>query len=161
MAEIASVPALKAEAAAVAPALAQIAAPVGESEVRRMLSALTLTFREVATEAQADAFWRTYEIALAKCPKSALTAAIHDWVKVGKWFPKPAELLELAEKHAIPMRMAANRAARAAAMTPPKPVNRLPAEKVAALTQQTLQALAGMGSDLTTRTANRQVEGKA
>lgn len=155
---IVAVPALREEAAAIVGVLDAKARPVGEAGVRTILTPLTMVFREVATEAQSDLFWRAYEAPLHRLPVPALQAAVRDYLEVGKWFPKPAELKELAEKHAAPIRQAAYRARKALTLAPPKPIERLDAEEVADLTKQTLQALAGFSDGMMQRTAGREVK---
>lgn len=86
-------------------------------------------------EARAKGFWKVYADALANLPRAALDRACAEYAKVGKFFPKPAEILELAEPHAGAMRSAAFRSRRAL-LPPPiviEPPKKMPREQFDAL----------------------------
>lgn len=67
------------------------------------------------SEAEAEAFWRFYLDTLENLPAEALRAGVAEYVADPKseFFPKPGPLKAICERHAIPLRMAANRAERA------------------------------------------------
>lgn len=155
--EIASIPALRAEAATCHRQLEVLTEPVGGAEVERSLGTLVLIFG-LGEQAKAASFWRAYKDALCDLPRVAFDRAVAEWQRVGKFFPKPAELRELADPHATALRMAAHRAKKAASWEAPKAIpeaERMPAEKVRALLDDTLGKLAGM--DMLARTRTRRV----
>lgn len=67
--------------------------------------------------AEAEAFWGFYMDALGTLPAEALRAGVAEYVADPKseWFPRPGPLKAICERHAVPLRMAANRAQRALA----------------------------------------------
>lgn len=67
------------------------------------------------TEAENRTFWGFYIDALGHLPAEALRAGVAEYVADGRseFFPKPGPLRAICERHAIPLRMAANRAQRA------------------------------------------------
>lgn len=64
---------------------------------------------------EADAFWGFYLDTLGSLPPEALRAGVAEYVADPKseFFPKPGPLKAICERHAVPLRMAANRAQRA------------------------------------------------
>lgn len=73
--------------------------------------------------AEADAFWGFYLDTLGSLPPEALRAGVAEYVADSKseFFPKPGPLKAICERHAIPLRMAANRANKALQIAPPAP----------------------------------------
>lgn len=67
------------------------------------------------SENEAKAFWGFYIDALQDLPVEALRAGVAEYVADGKseFFPRPGPLKAICERHAIPLRMAANRAQKA------------------------------------------------
>lgn len=67
--------------------------------------------------AEAEAFWGFYMDTLGSLPAEALRAGVAEYVADPKseFFPKPGPLKSICERHAVPLRMAANRAQRALA----------------------------------------------
>lgn len=76
---------------------------------------LTLYGVPEKSEAEARTFWGFYIDALGGLPREAVRAGIGEYVRDPKseFFPKPGPLKAICERHAIPLRMAANRAQRA------------------------------------------------
>lgn len=133
--EIARTPALREEASRSVRQLEIMAEPAGADMVKRALAPLTLVYRDSATEAESPVFWRIYADALADLPRVALGRAVADFQRTGRFFPKPAEIRELAQPHADAFRQAAYRAKRATETPAPKalpsPEDRPSAEEVA------------------------------
>lgn len=116
--------------------------------MRRTLAPLVLVYG-LGAQAEAPAFWRVYEEVLADLPRLALERGVSEFQRVGRFFPKPAEVRDLALPHASAMRMAATRAKRAADWSEPKPVeNRIPAEKCDALLADALKRIAANGEKM-------------
>lgn len=92
------------------------AKPCGDKAVVALLAPMVAVYG-VADRSKAEwaAFWRLYIAALADLPLSALRTGVDDYVAQpdSEFFPKPGPLKALCEKHAIPLRMAANRARKA------------------------------------------------
>jgi hypothetical protein len=67
------------------------------------------------SSAEAEAFWAAYIDTLEGVPREALTAGVREYnsAATSEFFPKPGPLKAICERHAIPLRMAANRAQRA------------------------------------------------
>lgn len=65
--------------------------------------------------AEAEAFWGFYLDALGSLPAEALRLGVAEYVADPKseFFPKPGPLKAICERHAVPLRMAANRARKA------------------------------------------------
>lgn len=94
-------------------------------------------------EARAKGFWKVYAEVLAGLPRVALDRACAEYAKVGKFFPKPAEIFELAEPHAGALRSAAFRSRQA--LVPVKvlpPPSRPAKEDMAATMSEFLKAMA-------------------
>ncbi|KAK0332698.1 hypothetical protein LTR94_023851 [Friedmanniomyces endolithicus] len=102
--------------------LSILAEPAGSEAVERALAPLVLVYG-LGEQAKARAFWRVYTDALSDLPRMALDRAAAEYPKVGKFFPKPAEIRELAMPHANALRMAAVRAERAASWEEPKKIS--------------------------------------
>lgn len=151
---IANTPALRSELQAVYPEVKAVAAPIGADGVKAALLPLLLVFGDKATEAESPMFWQMYATALEWIPARALRMAVQKWVSVGKWFPKPADLRELAEGEAVRLRAAEYRARKALEAPVPKPENHLPREAVAALVGELKASLYRMNP-------TREVEGVA
>ena len=119
LAEIVASPALHAEAKALIPALAAVAAPCGPQSVRAALQPLVLIYG-VGEAAKSAAFWKVYIDALAGLPAEALAQAVIDYAAQpdAEWFPKPGPLKALASKRAEKIWKAYSRAKRAAAALP-------------------------------------------
>lgn len=64
-------------------------------------------------EARSPAFWNVYKNALSDLPRLALDRAVKAYERIGKFFPKPAEIRELAMPHADTIRQAAYRTKKA------------------------------------------------
>lgn len=124
--EIAGSPAMVAECRACHQQLEALAQPCGERAVMAALAPLVLVYGK-GEEAKAQGFWKVYADALGSLPRAALDRACADYAKVGKFFPKPAEILEFAESHAGAFRSAAFRSKQALKPPPPPPA---PVEKV-------------------------------
>lgn len=142
---IANTPALRPELEAVYPELKALSRPVGPDGVKATLLPLLLVFTDKSTEAESPMFWQIYATVLAKTPAKALREAVQKWVTIGKWFPKPAELRELAEEEAVRLRAAEYRARKALAAPLPKPESHLPREAVERLVAEIKQAVSGGG----------------
>lgn len=119
--EIARHPAMKAECERSRRQLSLLAEPAGSDAVERALAPLVVVFG-LGDQAKAKAFWQVYIESLSDLPRMALDRAASEYPKIGKFFPKPAEIRELAMPHANALRMAAARAARAAEWEEPKPI---------------------------------------
>jgi len=121
IAEIVADPELHAEARAIAPRLMARAASAGPATVRRVLAPLVLVYG-VGEAAKAPQFWQAYDV-LADLPEEALRKGVDDYLAQpdSQFFPKPGPLRALCDRHAEPIRRAAYRASRAAALEPPKP----------------------------------------
>ena len=80
-----------------------------------MAPLLTLYGVADKTEGEAGAFWGFYLDTLGSLPLEALRAGVAEYVadQKSEFFPKPGPLLAICERHAAPLRMAANRAAKA------------------------------------------------
>jgi hypothetical protein len=67
--------------------------------------------------AEAEVFWGFYMDALGSLPAEAVRKGVAEYVADAKseFFPKPGPLKAICERHAVPLRMAANRAQRALA----------------------------------------------
>lgn len=139
---IANTPALRPELERVYPELKAMARPVGPDGVKGALLPLVLVFGDKRVESESPMFWEMYAAALSKLPAKALHEAVRKWVQVGKWFPKPAELKELAEERAVRIRAAEYRARVAMQAPEPKPAERMPREAVAKLMKEISQHLA-------------------
>ena len=66
-------------------------------------------------EREAKAFFGFYIDALGDLPREAVTLGVAEYVADAKseFFPKPGPLKAICDRHAIPLRMAANRARKA------------------------------------------------
>lgn len=151
-------PAMKADCERFHRQLELLAEPSGAGLVKRSLAPMVLVYG-LGAQAEAPAFWQVYEQVLADLPRMALERAVADYQRTGKFFPKPAEIRELAEPHATALRMAAHRAKKAATWEAPKVIpeaDRIPQEKYRALMDDTLGKLAGM--DMLARTRARRVQ---
>ena len=140
--------------------LARLAEPSGEDAVRRALQPLVLVFG-VGEAAKSPAYWAVYVKVLAGLPTAALARAVSEYPQTGKFFPKPAEIRELADPHAAAIRQAAARARTAARMEPgrpePSPEER---DRVKAQFAKLSGELAEkLSAGLTQRTAHRAVRG--
>ena len=79
-----------------APALmAEAKRKATRADLERILAPLVVVFG-VTDAATTPTFWRAYEAVLAEHHPEALEAAAGKWLQTGKFFPKPAELRELA-----------------------------------------------------------------
>lgn len=90
--------------------------PCGASFVVRTLAPLlTLYGVSEKSEGEAKAFWGFYIDALSGLPREAITAGVAEYVSDARseFFPRPGPLKAICDRHAIPLRMAANRAAKA------------------------------------------------
>ena len=90
--------------------------PCGPSFVVKTLAPL-LTLYGVAdkSDGEAKAFWGFYIDALSGLPREAIAAGVAEYVADARseFFPRPGPLRAICDRHAIPLRMAANRAAKA------------------------------------------------
>lgn len=96
--------------------LARHIEPCGQRAVIAVLAPLLSLYGVPnKSEAEAKTFWGFYIDALGSLPAEALKAGVAEYVADPKseFFPKPGPLKAICERHAIPLRMAANRAARA------------------------------------------------
>jgi hypothetical protein len=114
--DLAEDPTISGELTVVAKQLARHVEPCGGKWVISLLAPL-LTLYGVSdkTEAEAAAFWGFYIDALGGLPREAVKRGVADYVAAGnsEFFPKPGPLKALCERHAIPIRMAENRARKA------------------------------------------------
>jgi len=106
--EIAESPQLRAEALSISSHLAELARECGETYVQKSLATLVLVFG-LGEQAEAPGFWKAYNEQLAPLPRIALDRAIMEYNGKGKFFPKPAELKELADPHAHALRQSYSR----------------------------------------------------
>ena len=90
--------------------------PCGASFVVKTLAPLlTLYGVSEKSEGEAKAFWGFYIDALGSLPREAITAGVAEYVADARseFFPRPGPLKAICDRHASPLRMAANRAAKA------------------------------------------------
>lgn len=95
--------------------LTELCAPAGERVVAQVLAPLVLVYG-LGEQAQAPMFWKVYGDVLGGECRVALERAASEYAKTGKFFPKPAEILELSDVHSRAFRTALGRA-RAATST--------------------------------------------
>lgn len=119
--EIARHPAMRAECERSRRQLSILAEPAGSDAVERALAPLVLVYG-LGDQAKAKAFWQVYTEALGDLPRMALDRAAAEYPRIGKFFPKPAEIRELAMPHANALRTAAARAERAVEWQEPKAI---------------------------------------
>lgn len=133
-----------------------ICEPSGGELVARTLAPLVLVFG-LGDQAASPQFWRVYSDALADLPRIALERAVSEYQRTGKFFPKPAEIRELAEPHALAFKQAAYRARKACEPDPePMPEReRIPPEQFKALMADFVARMEE--KDIFARTRNRQV----
>lgn len=83
--------------------------------VEKLAPLLTLYGVADKSEAEARAFWGYYIDALGELPREAVSLGVAEYVADAKseFFPRPGPLKAICERHAIPLRMAANRARKA------------------------------------------------
>jgi len=116
VADLAADPEACRELAVISGQLARHAEPSGPHHVVQILGPL-MTLYGVAdkSEGEAKAFWGFYIDALGDLPVEALRRGVGEYVADGKseFFPKPGPLKTICDRHAWPIRMAANRAAKA------------------------------------------------
>lgn len=116
--DLADDPSIRGELVVAARQLAKHIEPCGPSRVVQVLGPL-LTLYGVAdkSEQEAKSFWGFYIDALGDLPHEALRAGVAEYVADGKseFFPKPGPLKSICDRHAWPLRMAANRAQKALA----------------------------------------------
>lgn len=133
-----------------------ICEPAGGDLVARTLAPLVLVFG-LGDQATSPQFWRVYSDALSDLPRISLERAVSEYQRAGKFFPKPAEIRDLAMPHALAFRQAAYRAKKAGEpVEEPKPVTeRVDPEKFWA----EMKAFAAVmeSKDIFARTKNRQV----
>lgn len=114
--DLANDPAARGELARAAVQLGRHVEPCGPSSVAEILGPL-LTLYGVAdkSEREQKTFWGFYIDALGSLPAETLRAGVAEYVADGKseFFPKPGPLKAICDRHAVPLRMAANRAAKA------------------------------------------------
>lgn len=102
-----------------APALiAQAKRTATQGEVERVLAPLVAVFG-VSEAAKSTAFWRAYHQVLGTLHPEALERAAGKWLEVGKYFPKPAELREIAQVQALDCVRVAELAHAALSFRPP------------------------------------------
>lgn len=114
--DLAADPVARAELVVVADQIARHVEPCGAKVVATTLGPL-LTLYGVADKSQAEnkTFWGFYIDALGGLPAEAVRSGVAEYVNDAKseFFPKPGPLKAICERHAVPLRMAANRAQRA------------------------------------------------
>lgn len=118
--------------------MAVTAEPAGGEYLQRALAPLVLLYG-LGEQASSPAFWRIYNEVLSGYPRMAIDRAIKVWQAEGKFFPKPAELNELAKPHADAVRQAIHRSN--AAQEDPK-------AEVSKRDQRTPESIAQVGSML-------------
>lgn len=130
--------------------------PAGERVVMGALVPLVIVFGK-GQEAESPAFWRVYTDALSDLPRIALDRAVKEYQKLGKFFPKPAEIRELATPHANAFRQAAFRTK--AALEKPEPpmpeAERMAPEVFNAIMSDFVKTMEG--KDVIQRTKNRMM----
>lgn len=99
---------MKAEAEVSLRRLEMLCEPAGDQVVMAALAPLVLVYGK-GEEARSPAFWNVYKDALSDLPRLALDRAVKAYERIGKFFPKPAEIRELAMPHAATIRQAAYR----------------------------------------------------
>jgi hypothetical protein len=90
--------------------------PCGAKWVAAILGPLlTLYGVPDKSEGEAKAFWGFYIDALGGLPREAVAAGVAEYVSAAdsEFFPKPGPLKAICDRHAVPLRMAANRARKA------------------------------------------------
>jgi len=114
--ELADDPVARGELQAINRRLQRHAEPCGASWVAATLGPL-LTLYGVSDKSEGEnkAFWGFYIDALGDLPREAVKAGVSEYVSDPKseFFPKPGPLKAVCERHAILIRMAANRARKA------------------------------------------------
>ena len=70
------------------------------ADVERILAPLVVVFG-VSEAAAASVFWKAYNQVLGELHPEALETAAGKWLQTGKFFPKPAELRELARREPL------------------------------------------------------------
>lgn len=152
--EIARHPALRQEASRCSRQLEILCEPSGPQVVMGALAPLVIVFGK-GQEAESPAFWRVYTDALSDLPRIALDRAVSEYQRIGKFFPKPAEIRELALPHANGFRQAAYRASAAQQQpeAPMTPAERIEPEKFKALMSDFTKQMEG--KDILARTRSR------
>lgn len=134
--KIARTPALLAEARDKAGLIARLTAPLSEPDVYEALQPCLILWGapdhgDGPEAAAADRFWlATHTKAYRNLPREALDHGVSEFIRTGKayGFPKPSDIVRLAEPKAQELRMVAWRIQKAAeAAAAPKPVE-MPAE---------------------------------
>lgn len=152
---IASSPNLRDEAMACRRPLEVLCEPSGDQVVIGALAPLVVVFGKGA-EAESPAFWMVYTEALGDLPRIALDRAVKEYQRVGRFFPKPAEIRDLARPHEEALRQALFRARAATAPVEPKPeLVRVPPEKLAEIMSDFTKKMEG--KDVLERTRKRAV----
>lgn len=108
--------AVRAELMVVADQLQRHIEPCGPKAVAAVLAPLASLYGvQDKSEAEWRAFWKFYVDALEGLPLEALRAGVDEYVASAssEFFPKPGPLKAICERHAMPLRMAANRAQKA------------------------------------------------
>lgn len=122
--ELAEDPAARAGLVAVSDKLQRHIEPCGAKAIITTLAPLaTLYGVGDKTDAEWRTFWGFYADALGSLPAEAVRAGVSEYVADSKseFFPRPGPLKAICERHAIPLRMAANRAQKALQLAPPAP----------------------------------------
>jgi hypothetical protein len=126
---IANRPELIAEAKEVNAEVQRRAAPIGQANAMAVILPLTLIFDPPSFgkgregEALERAWSMTYAKAIAHLPREALESAVEKYAQVGKWFPKPADLIELARPKATEILQLSYRLDRCATVKAREPVS--------------------------------------
>lgn len=114
--DLAEDPEARRELVAVVGQLERHAEPCGPKWIAATLGPL-LSLYGVADKSEAEnrTFWGFYIDALGNLPREAVAAGVAEYVADPKseFFPKPGPLKAICDRHAIPLRMAANRARKA------------------------------------------------
>lgn len=115
------------EARAIAPLVARLAAPCGRDAVYVALQPLIILHGapKLGDDRLMESWLEIYQKALKELPREALDLAVSDHIAMSSFFPKPAELLKLAEPKAVEIRTLAWRIKTAAE----QPVKRAAATK--------------------------------
>jgi hypothetical protein len=114
--DLAEDPAARMELVVVNARLQRHVEPCGGKFVAQTLAPLLALYGvPKKSEAEARTFWGFYIEALEGLPREAVAAGVAEYVRDPKseFFPKPGPLRAICERHAIPLRMAANRARKA------------------------------------------------
>lgn len=154
VARISKRPELLAEAREVNARVQRLCKEVGMARAMELIAPLTLLFpppsfgKGDAGDALTEAWHSTYAKAIADLYEEALTGAVDQWAKVGRFFPKPAELRALAEPKMTELRTLSWRVRQCAENTnmPRPPLTDAERAERQRLAEETVEMLRGITS---------------